>query len=479
MPNAVFSHGTHIDSSKEHISWIEALERREREVGPGHSLETQSCVTMSSPPRDSSSVPIMTEEEEQLLANPATDVGEQQPFLTEKVVSKTEEEEAEFSDHSDSWEVISRTSPRTTAKEAKEPEEKENLHQSIAQDTGDAQQQVAEEENQDQATEAAAVSKEEEKEEHHEEEEEFTYTSTPEEIHSDADTYRTDDLFRQGELEYYDPTASPSSPPAEGENPGVEGKYASSPQKSSSCTPTEDDDFIKLATAIMHQHQHGATTVEDFDNAEELALKKYIVAPATATAAALVGAAQAVINSSTHCVVNFADRLRFFAAKFRAYVTNLQPTAHRLAGTMSSTVQQMARSLHFKAGPGVRALCIPLNGAGVLASDVVNAVRHVVCTAATRARKGADGLSFKDLDWVKIGLAVATVGCAGMLWRVNAANARLTCRLTQREGELAELVARIVALQRNITSHRVPIIRHTTASTFSTTVGWPLLVQAI
>lgn len=29
------------------------------QVGPGHSLETQSCVTMSSPPRDSSSVPIM------------------------------------------------------------------------------------------------------------------------------------------------------------------------------------------------------------------------------------------------------------------------------------------------------------------------------------------------------------------------------------------------------------------------------------
>jgi hypothetical protein len=79
-----------------------------------------------------------------------------------------------------------------------------------------------------------------------------------------------------------------------------------------------------------------------------------------------------------------------------------------------------------------------------------------------------------------VGLAVATVGCAGMLWKVNAANSRLTCRLAQREGELAELVARIVALQRNITSHRVPIIRHTNgATTFSTTVGWPLLVQTI
>jgi hypothetical protein len=419
-----------------------------------------------------------TEEEEQLLANPATDVAE-------IVVAKPEEEEAEFSDHSDSWEVISRTSPRTTEKAAKKPEEEEkedNLHHATTNtDTGDAQQHVEENKTQDQATEAA-VSTQEEDEKEDQEEELFAYTSTPEEIHSDADTYRTDELFRQGELEYDDSTAPVSSPLAEGEI--TEEHFApfpssSSPQKSPSSTPTEDDDFINLVAAIVHQHQHNTAAQDEFDNAEELAFKKYIVEPATATAAALVGAAQAVIDTSSNFVVTFADRVRFFAAEICAYVTNLQPTAHRLAGTMSCTVHQMARSLHFKAGPGVRALSIPLNGAGVLASDVVKAVRHVVCTAATRARKGADELSFKGVDWVKIGLAVATVGCASILWKVNAENSRLSCRLAQREGELAELVARIVALQRNITSHRVPIIRHTTASTFSTTVGWPLLVQAI
>lgn len=37
-------------------------------------------------------------------------------------------------------------------------------------------------------------------------------------------------------------------------------------------------------------------------------------------------------------------------------------------------------------------------------------------------------------------------------------------------------VARIVALQRSITSQRVPIIRHTTC-TMAT--GWPAIVQAI
>jgi len=415
----------------------------------------------------------------QLLANP--DVAEQQPSPLEKEVAKTEEEEAEFSDHSDSWEVISRTVPQSTEKEAKEPEEEEEeLHHATANDDADVQQQVTEEETQDQATEAAAVSEQEEKQKEKEEEQEaelFAYTSTPEEIHSDTDTYRTDELFRQGELDFYDPTASLSSPPAEGENAGIEGKYASSPQKSPSSTPTEDDDFIKLAAAIVHQHS--TTAQDEFDNAEELAFKKYVVAPATATAAAVVGAAQAVINTSSHYVVTFADRLRFFAARFRAYVTNLRPTAHRIAGTMTCTVHKMARSIHLKAGPGVRALSIPLNGANVLANDVVMAVQHVVCTAATRARKGADDLSFKQLDWVKIGLAIATVGCASILWKVNAANARLTGRLAQREGELAELIARIVALQRNITSHRVPIIRHTTASTNSTTVGWPLLVQVI
>jgi hypothetical protein len=58
--------------------------------------------------------------------------------------------------------------------------------------------------------------------------------------------------------------------------------------------------------------------------------------------------------------------------------------------------------------------------------------------------------------------------------------------MAQREGELAELVARIVALQRSVTSQRVPIIRHTAGAAAAAVggaagpgYGWAAVVQAI
>ena len=348
----------------------------------------------------------------------------------ELIAQIKKDEDAEFSDHSDSWEVISRTSPSPSKQK-----EQEETH--LATDNEEEKQ-----EQQPAVAEAAPTISEVEEEE----EGAFTYTSTPEEIHSDADTYRTDDLFRQGDLDFYEPSGLSSESSPAGRGPaGVTTRKHPSPEHYPSCTPTEDEDFLKIAAAIMSEQEHRPSPddddAEDFDNAEEIALHKYVVAPTTAAAAALVGAAQALTNATGHFVVSFADRLRLFAAKFRAYVTNLQPAAHRLAGNMASTVHQMARSLHVKTGPGVKALSFPLTGAGMLASDVIQAVHHVACTAATRARKGAHGFSFKDLDWVKVGLAVGCAGLLGMLWKVNAANARLTCRLVQREGELAELVS--------------------------------------
>jgi hypothetical protein len=430
------------------------------------------------------------EEEEQFLANHDADQLPHRP--QEENPSTKAEEEAELSDHSDSWEVITRTPPPTPPTTEKETTEQEDQQQRSPSPTAHAaEQDKAEEEKQ--PTEAAAVAtptpptpptpqndeyggnNNKNNNNSEEEEEEFLYTSMPEEIHSDsADTYRTDDLFRQGEIEgvfeeTVQETATSSSPP----------------QKCLSSTLTEDDDFLKLAAAILHHRSTATGVQEDFDNAEELVLKKYVVEPVTATTSALVGAAHAVIHTTGHCIGavkrNFAERLCLFAAKIRAYVTNLQPKVHRIASNMFSTVHQMSTSLYIKVGPGVHMLSIPLNSAQVLAIDVPQAVRHVACTAAIRTRKCADDMcTLKNLDWVKIGLAVATVGCAGLLWKANAQNARLTSKLQQREGELAELIARIVSLQRIITPLRVPILRNTTAYSFSSTVvGWPLLVQAI
>jgi hypothetical protein len=83
-----------------------------------------------------------------------------------------------------------------------------------------------------------------------------------------------------------------------------------------------------------------------------------------------------------------------------------------------------------------------------------------------------------EVDWARVLLTLGCVGLMSLLCRARSDNAKLMARVTQREGELAELVARIVALQRNITSQRVPIIRHA-AATCTVASGWPVLIHTI
>lgn len=273
----------------------------------------------------------------------------------------------------------------------------------------------------------------------------FSYTLHADDMHSDADTHRTDDVMRRGEIDYPSPAPSTTAPAADVD----------------SAAPTDDEDAG--ATHLFCPWTKGSGS-----------------APACAAPAARLAAATGALFST------LADRLRWLAARVRSYVASHQPAAQRLAGLVVSGARELARSIRVAAGPGVQALAVPLSGAGVAAVDIAGAVGQAARRALTRARKGAATARLSDIDWVRLGLILGCAGLLGGVMRANAANARLAARLAQREGELAELVARIVALQRSITSQRVPIIRHTAGAAAAAAgggacpgYGWASVVQAI
>ena len=296
---------------------------------------------------------------------------------------KSATEDDARSEHSDSWEVISRGAPTELVSEALDPSEIPDAAPSEAGSEG------------------------------HDSADTFIYSITAEDIHSDADTHRTDDLLRHGEVEYQ---AEPALIPEV-------------------CTSTDEEDEPKR-TALSEKDEAKVEAT-----AEHHGLVDIIKPPAVAAVTCLASAAHATSNGAGRLVATLADHLRVLAAKVRAFVANYQPAAQHIVGLMACTVQELARSLQFRVAPGIQALSIPLSGASVVAADVAEAMCQATHRAFIRARKGVDEISAKDVDWVKVGLVVGCAGVLGMLWKVNAANARLTARLVQRESELAELVS--------------------------------------
>ncbi|KAL6770079.1 hypothetical protein ACKKBG_A33515 [Auxenochlorella protothecoides x Auxenochlorella symbiontica] len=109
-----------------------------------------------------------------------------------------------------------------------------------------------------------------------------------------------------------------------------------------------------------------------------------------------------------------------------------------------------------------------LGAAPLLAGDLPGHVVRSAQGVAARLRKRGAAAAAAAPEWPAL---VAAAGCAAAcvaLHRSAAANARLSARLAQREGELAELVSRIMALQRTLTRHHavraVPIIAHASCS---------------
>ena len=312
-----------------------------------------------------------------------------------------------------------------------------------------------------------------------------------ENFHSDAETHHTDDLLRHGEVDFGIPPPAPPHP--------LLGSDAEEEEEEDGQGPTPPSSY-SYYSSLKQNTRH---VVKECSERGHAAVKT--------TANHLSTTLDIATANATHLVSTLADRLRALAARVRAFAAHHQPHTHRLMGLVAGTVQEIVRSLQMRVvTPGLGALSVPVSGVVTAVSDITVAFRIAAARLLTRAcsfsasKAGyhcpnningdnnntsssnvtgveACKLNFnalrRDLDWIRVGLVVTSAALLGMLWRVNAANAQLMSRLAQREGELAELVARIVALQRNITSQRVPIIRHTTAVVPAS--GWTAVVQAI
>lgn len=82
-----------------------------------------------------------------------------------------------------------------------------------------------------------------------------------------------------------------------------------------------------------------------------------------------------------------------------------------------------------------------------------------------------------EIDWVRIALAIGCAALAGALARTTSANALLTERLAQRERELADLLGKVMQLQRSIYAQRpVPIVRHTSSCSSH---NWPAVIHTL
>ena len=265
------------------------------------------------------------------------------------------------------------------------------------------------------------------------------YTISADEIHSDAETHRTDDLLRQGDVDF--PIGGGALLPTATDAAAAATAAAAANAGEEEEEEEEGEHQQQRETATLSEQNTEEESYDDDDDIDFSSLPE-------ATAAFLLSAVHSAGTNASNLVATLADRLRAFARRVRAYVAHHQPLvaaeAQRMVGAMAGTVQELARSLQVCVAPGVHALYIPLSGATVVASDVVEVMQHAVCQAVCRARKGVSQFSaefsVKDVDWVKVGLMLGCAGMLGMLWKVNSANVRLAGRLAQREGELAELV---------------------------------------
>jgi hypothetical protein len=276
----------------------------------------------------------------------------------------------------------------------------------------------------------------------------YAFTSA-EDIHSDADTYNTDDVFRHGEPE-----------------PLLARAWGTA---NSTATHNAQDN----GDADDHHNKDGdeGKSRREGDESKSNPLFEGSFEPSRGERARMHAARLAAVPG--RIIVSLADRLRFLAARVCDFVARRRPAVEELAVWLKTTATALMSSLRLRVASG-----------SVAASDLAAAValRVRIATAQAQARIKSSPLlssSYKaSLDWPKLALMLGCGTLAAALYRSNAANARLAVRLAQREGELAELVARIVALQRSVTSQPVAIIRRTHGSC-GLASGWPVMVQAI
>lgn len=218
--------------------------------------------------------------------------------------------------------------------------------------------------------------------------------SSADEAHSDADTHRTDDLLRRGEPDLVASTFSGAGDAAD-------------------CSKLKAQGSGRLEPVMESPR-----------------------GPVSSAVAKVSTLAKATGDTAGRLVAVIAHGLRALVARVKTYVAQRQPAVHALSTWMSSTVQELARSLRVHLLPGSK-----LSGLTVAASDLSAAIGQRACTMACRAKRGLELHRPKHVDWTKAALVAGCTALAAMLYRSGIANAKLAARLNQREGELAELVS--------------------------------------
>ena len=261
--------------------------------------------------------------------------------------------------------------------------------------------------------------------------------SNVEDVPSDAETHTTDDLFRRAE------------PHVTCTNPWKQEEETRSPHKRSASDlnhgPTHEDDTRGDAGGDSGDRGRFARVIDRLE-----AVARTIVVP------------------SRGFIASVALRIRSLAVHVAGSTAQWRASSARLLQKLRATAAALAYSLGLRAATGAILASRMASAARSYAAGALSKVEKITEVHAVRKiQTSSSSLGFlKELDWTKIGLIAGCGILAGALYRAGVANARLATRLAQREGELAELIARIVALQRAITSSRpyTPMLRQMQAS---------------
>ena len=283
--------------------------------------------------------------------------------------------------------------------------------------------------------------------------------------HSDAETYTTDDLFRHAEplgvVEGRDEWGDSSRP--------YDRSFEETSEAEVSLIETKDE-----KPAIQGKTVDSSSVDKRHRSGDSLNVSPGPGKRFELLVVRIAAVARNVVVSSECLFAKVFDGFRTVAAQVALLAAQIRYSADRSLEWMYDVSGVLTQSLRLGAAIGTIMARETLSFAHARALVVVQEVGKI---ASDRMKpKFKYGCTFvKKMDWTKISLILGCGTLAGALYRSGKANARLTTRLAQREGELAELIARIVALQRAISSPRshAPLLRHMHSSCAMVN-GWPM-----
>lgn len=260
--------------------------------------------------------------------------------------------------------------------------------------------------------------------------------SGSDETHSDTGTHRTDDLFPRGELD------------------DSSGEYR---------LPSVPEDLY-INNDALEEH----------------------TGPWAITVARLTAVTRSGIRAADRLFATLAQRLHALVLRVGTMMAQHKPVVHEMLSWIHVRITALIRSVqvHIISGSKPMYAGIRVTAHGTCCAATTQMRR--LCEQAARASRSSKlSLAHKihGIDWIQASLTLGCSVLAAMLYRSCSVNAQLTAKIDQREGELVQLVARIIALQRSVAWHRMPIVRHSAACLAAgggmSYGGWPVFLQAI